>query len=111
MNRYKLFQAGVNVNEALERLGGDKELYDDLLVHFKGSPRYTNLAQALEKGDVDEAFQLAHALKGTAGNLGFTRLFEALTPVVEALRVKNLELARASLPGAEAAYEVVIKAV
>ena len=111
MNRYKLFQAGVNVNEALERLGGDKALYDDLLVHFKDSPRYANLVQAIEGDRVDEAFQLAHALKGTAGNLGFTRLFEALTPVVEALRAKNLALAKASLPAAEAAYEVVIQAL
>ena len=58
MNRYKLFQAGVNVNEALERLGGDKELYDDLLVHFKGSPRYTNLAQALERATWTRPFSL-----------------------------------------------------
>ena len=111
MNRYKLFQAGVNVNEALERLGGDKELYDDLLVHFKESPRYANLIRTLGKNDAAEAFQVAHALKGTAGNLGFTRLFTAMTPVVEALRAQNVELAKASLPEVEVAYDLIIKAL
>lgn len=111
MNRYKLFQAGVNVNEALERLGGDKELYDDLLVHFKESPRYANLIRALGKNDGAEAFQIAHALKGTAGNLGFTRLFAAMTPLVEALRAEDVELAKTTLPEVEAAYDLIIKAL
>lgn len=111
MNRYKLFQAGVEVNEALERLGGDKELYDDLLVHFKESPRYANLLQAIEADDAAEAFQLAHALKGTAGNLGFALLFDALQPVVEALRSGDVELAKASLPAVEGAYDLIVKAL
>ena len=111
MNRYKLFQAGVDVNEALERLGGDKALYEDLLAHFKGSHRYEDLVKAMDDNDAAGAFQVAHALKGTAGNLSFTRLFKALFPVVEALRAGDIALARASLPEVEVAYQVVLEAI
>ncbi len=111
MNRYKLFQAGVDVNEALERLGGDKALYEDLLAHFKESPRYDDLVKALEENDAPKAFQVAHALKGTAGNLSFTRLYEALFPVVEALRAGNAELAKASFTEVEVAYKVLMDAI
>lgn len=111
MNRYKLFQAGVDVNEALERLGGDKALYEDLLAHFKEGHRLENLLKAMDNQDAAEAFQVAHALKGTAGNLSFTRLFEALYPVVEALRNGDLELAKASFPEVEVAYQVVVEAI
>lgn len=111
MNRYKLFQAGVNVNEAVERLGGDKELYEDLLQHFKKSPRYADMLKAIEANNAADAFQLAHALKGTAGNLSFTRLFEALKPVVEALRAGDVALAKQSLPEVEAVYKVLLEAL
>ncbi len=111
MNRYRLFQAGVDVNDAVERLGGDKELYEDLLAHFKQSPRYDNLLKAIEDGDAAQAFQLAHALKGTAGNLSFTRLFKSLKPVVEALRAGDVELAKASLPELEADYKLLMEAL
>lgn len=111
MNRYKLFQAGVDVNEALERLGGDKALYEDLLAHFKESHRYEDLVKAMDNNDAAGAFQLAHALKGTAGNLSFTRLFEALLPVVEALRAGDVESAKTSLPEVEVAYQVLMEAI
>ena len=109
MNRYRLFQAGVNVNEALERLGGDKELYEDLLMHFKNSSRYADLLKALEDNDAAQAFQLAHALKGTAGNLSFTRLFDSLMPVVEALRAGDVELAKEHIAFVEEAYKTLIE--
>ena len=111
MNRYKLFQAGVDVNEALERLGGDKALYEDLLTHFKESPRFTNLLKAMEDNDTKEAFQLAHALKGTAGNLSFNRLCDSLQPLVEALREGNMELAKANLSQVEVSYQILLEAL
>lgn len=111
MNRYKLFKAGVDVNEAVERLGGDKELYEDLLQHFKNSPRYENMVKAIEADDAAEAFQLAHALKGTAGNLSFTRLFQSLKPVVEALRAGDVRLAKASMAVVDADYKILMDAL
>ncbi len=111
MNRYRLFQAGVDVNDAVERLGGDKELYEELLAHFKKSPRYKDMVQAIEANDASQAFQLAHALKGTAGNLSFKRLFDAMQPVVEALRAGDVQLAKENLPVVTEAYKTLVEAL
>lgn len=111
MNRYKLFQAGVDVNEAVERLGGDKDLYEDLLAHFKESPRYTDLKNALAADKAADAFSLAHALKGTAGNLSFNRLFKSMQPVVEALRAGDIVTAKKEMPAVDEAYAQVMQAI
>lgn len=111
MNRFKLFKAGVNVNEALVRVGNDKVLYEELLQRFKTDERYAKLVAALDAGDVSEAFQMGHALKGTAGNLGFTRFYEALTHLVEFLRKADLTSAKASLPAVQEAYAALLEAI
>ena len=54
---------------------------------------------------------MGHALKGTAGNLGFTRFFDALVPLVESLRTGDLALAKASLPAVEEAYKALVEAI
>ena len=99
MNRFKLFKAGVNVNEALVRVGNDKALYEELLERFKVDERYGRLLAAMA------------AEKGTAGNLGFTRFFDALVPLVESLRTGDLALAKASLPAVEEAYKALVEAI
>ncbi|MDO5786397.1 MAG: Hpt domain-containing protein [Phascolarctobacterium sp.] len=111
MNRFKLFKAGVNVNEALVRVGNDKALYEELLERFKVDERYGRLLAAMAAEDQEEAFQMGHALKGTAGNLGFTRFFDALVPLVESLRTGDLALAKASLPAVEEAYKALVEAI
>ena len=111
MNRFKLFKAGVNVNEALVRVGNDKALYEELLQRFKADERYAKLVAALESGNVEEAFQMGHALKGTAGNLGFSRFYEALTPLVEFLRKADLTSAKASLSPVQEAYDSLLEAI
>ena len=111
MNRFKLFKAGVNVNEALVRVGNDKALYEELLERFKVDERYGRLLAAMAAEDQEEAFQMGHALKGTAGNLGFTRFFDALVPLVESLLTGDLALAKASLPAVEEAYKALVEAI
>lgn len=90
MNRYKLYKAGVDVNDALNRLGGDKYLYDQLLQTFKNDSRFSLLEKSLTEKDVRAAFAEAHALKGECGNMGFYRLYESISHLVEKLRVEDL---------------------
>ena len=61
----------------------------------------------LEAGDAEGGFMAAHTLKGIAGNLGFTALYEAVCVLVEFLRAGDLDGARASYAPAEAAYRAV----
>ena len=44
------------------------------------------LDQALKCGDLNDAFEAAHTLKGVTGNLGLAPLYQAVCAIVEPLR-------------------------
>lgn len=46
-----------------------------------------NLGKALEANDLTAAFAAAHTLKGVAANMGLTPLYNAVSAIVEHLRV------------------------
>ncbi|HWR02985.1 MAG TPA: PAS domain S-box protein [Humidesulfovibrio sp.] len=77
----------LDVAEALERLGGDAALYRELLEQF--TERYTgqaaNICRTIEDGDMAEARQLAHSLRGVAGNLGAVAVSAAAATLERAL--------------------------
>ena len=108
MNRYKLSRAGVDVEQGLSRLENDKEFYESLLKKFCTDTRYEQLKDALEQEKCQEAFRYAHPLKGIAGNLSMTRLYDATVPLVEELRQGNLRNAQALFPEVQAAYEALM---
>lgn len=111
MNRYKLYKAGVDITGALERLGGDKELYEELLKTFRQGTRVSDLENAMAEGNVQKAFAAAHALKGESGNMGFTRLYDAVCQLVEKLRVGDLSDTQPMLTEIKAAYQVLTEAI
>lgn len=111
MNRYKLFKAGVSINEALVQLGGDKALYEELLETFKKENRMKGLETSLKSGDAQGAFAAAHALKGESGNMGFTRLYEALCVLVDRLRTGTCEGTDELFAPVKKAYDELMDAI
>lgn len=111
MNRYKLHKAGVAVNEALTQLGGDRELYDELLQTFKKETRLKELEEALANKDAEAAFAVGHAIKGEAGNMGFTRLYEKLSILVDKLRTGDTNGTEEMLAAVRSAYDELIDAI
>ena len=111
MNRFKLHKAGVAVNDALFRIGDDKELYEELLQTFKKETQIQQLEEALARKDVGAAFAAAHAMKGEAGNMGFTRLYEALNVLVDQLRTGDTGGTEEMFEEVKAAHEVLIEAI
>jgi len=87
---------GIDVEDALERLMGKRELFSKLLRQFAGSQEKTGatMRQALEAGDIEKAERLAHSIKGTSGNIGAMGLYDAASSLEEQLRARNLEAAR-----------------
>ncbi len=63
---------GLQLDAALQRLGGNVPLLRRLLEHFCESEAdiAARIGQALQEGDQDTALRLAHTLKGMAGNIG-----------------------------------------
>ena len=77
---------GCDIEEGLERLGGDEDFYETLLSGFVQENGMGELVQAMETGDYRSAFEAAHGLKGDTGNLSLAPLYEAVCLLVEDLR-------------------------
>lgn len=68
----------VDIEQALELMGGDKDLYKEVLAMYIEDPQFSNeeLQQALLDNNYEKAQKLVHLLKGIAGTLGAQQLFE-----------------------------------
>ncbi|MBE5957942.1 MAG: Hpt domain-containing protein [Lachnospiraceae bacterium] len=85
----KLVKYGANTEEALNRCYGNTSLYLKLVQTITTDDNIKKLKNALDNNDLDTAFQAAHALKGTLGNLSLTPLYEPTVEITELLRVKE----------------------
>lgn len=70
---------GFNLSEGLNRLQGNKQLYQKLLLKFatEYSGAVEEFQAALKAGDKELAHRLVHSIKGIAGNLAAAELQEA----------------------------------
>ena len=84
-------QPVMNVPEALSRMNGNQKLLLGILQGFQDeTPRSEDaLRQALEEGDLQTAFRLAHNLKGVAANLSVPQVSEAARELENLLRAKG----------------------
>ena len=80
--------AGVNTDEALAMLNGNVALYRKILKSFRAdqADAALRIRQACAAGDRQTAMQLAHSLRGLAGNVGAEALAGAAREVELALR-------------------------
>lgn len=92
----RLEEYGADVTGALERLGGDKELYQVCIEMLWQDELYEVLWkqwQQAKQGQgsfcMEATFDAAHTLKGVTANLGLTPLYHTLSELVEALRKKD----------------------
>ncbi len=78
----------IDVKAVLDRLDGDESLFFELLAKLMEMHRneYPGIRTALEQGNLDEARQRAHALKGAAGTLSAQALSEAAREIESAVR-------------------------
>lgn len=86
----KLSTYGANVSEAMERFLNDEEMYIDCLRLLAEDKTFYLLGDAVKRRDQKAIFEYAHSLKGAVGNLGITRLFNAICELVEPVRAKDL---------------------
>lgn len=82
----RLRAAGADMDGAMNRLVNDEELYATCFGYFMDDPSFAALGAALDSKDYAAAFEAAHSLKGVAGNLGLTRLYQLCGGLVEPLR-------------------------
>jgi len=81
---------GINLPVVLERIRGDKQLLQKLLVDFREQhlDSVAQIRMAIETCDLVQARRLVHDLKGVSGNLGADFVF-AVTRAIESALLDN----------------------
>ena len=77
---------GANTEEALRRCMNNEAFYLGLVSRAMQDDSIGKLKEAVEAGDLERGFELAHALKGTMGNLALTPIDAPVSEMTELLR-------------------------
>ncbi|MBO4301590.1 MAG: Hpt domain-containing protein [Desulfovibrio sp.] len=89
LSRESLSEFGANCDEGLARCMNNENLYFKLIQMALGDGKLAALHKALDAGNLDEAFELAHALKGVYANLALVPIHRPLSELTEKLRVRD----------------------
>lgn len=92
----ELKSLGVDVDDGLERVMGDADLYEMMLGMFIDSVNSSAVTQEdFKESTQAEVTEKIHMLKGVTGNLAITPLFISYTEVLGLLRSNKIEEAKA----------------
>ena len=80
---------GGDNSTAMGRFFGNEGMYLRFLDMFFQDESFQQLENALDAGDLKDAFAAAHTLKGVAGNMGLTPFYDAVCVIVERLRTEE----------------------
>ena len=84
-----LKEYGADVDAGLSRCLNNSDFYLRLVKMASEDAGFDNLQNAVSSGDLDAAFEAAHALKGVLGNLALTPLYTPVSELTEALRARS----------------------
>ena len=80
---------GANTEEGLGRCMNNESFYLRLVKMIPGDASFPKLYDAVENGDLDIAFEAAHALKGSTTNLALTPISAPVIEITELLRART----------------------
>ena len=81
-----LNEFGVNTKEGLTRCMNNEKFYFKMIKMGLASDQFDKLGESLAAGNLEDAFESAHALKGVLGNLALTPIYNPLAEMTELLR-------------------------
>lgn len=84
-----LREYGANVEEGLGRCVNNEGFYFRMVKMALEDQSFRKLKDAVAAGDLDTAFEAAHALKGVMGNLALTPIFTPASEATELLRART----------------------
>ena len=82
----RLTEAGIHVDSGIARFMGNEGLFLKFLGKFLQDTNYEGLVQAVDRGDIREAFRFSHTLKGVCGNLSMEELYGLVSRQTEFFR-------------------------
>lgn len=77
---------GADTDDGLKRCMGNEEFYLSMVRMVLNDPGYDALRDAIARGDLEEGFERAHALKGVVTNVSLNSLTEPIIEITEDLR-------------------------
>lgn len=80
---------GVNTKEGLSRCMNMEKFYFRMLGMGLKNDSFDKLEKLLAEGNLEEAFEQAHAIKGVVGNLAITPIYDKIADITESLRAKK----------------------
>lgn len=80
---------GADVQDGLNRCMNNESFYFRMIGMAMADTAFETLGTALAENDLDKAFEEAHKLKGTTGNLSLTPIYEPVKELTELLRHKT----------------------
>ena len=86
-----LKEIGANTEEGLGRCLNNEDFYLRLVKMAAQDQSFEQLKAALEEGDLDSAFEKAHALKGVLGNVSLTNVLTPIQEITEDLRSRTVK--------------------
>ena len=109
--RHLLMEAGIDLEDAMDRFFDDEELFMSVVKMFLEDPNYGLYKEAMEKKSFEDAFKAMHTLKGLCGNLSLIPLFEVTSREVELLRSEKYPEAEELMPELDREYNKVFEAL
>ena len=85
----RLAELGIDPAEGLKRCMNKEEFFFKMIKMSLSNAYFDSLGQLIEAGDLAEAFEQAHALKGVLGNIAIAPLYEPMAEMTELLRAKK----------------------
>ena len=107
----KLKALGIDLADAMDRFDNNVGLYERLALKYLNDGHYTALLAALEVEDFDTAYSEAHGLKGVAGNLSFSDLYQVASFMSKQLFDGEYHSAQAHIPDLDKANANVLQAL
>ena len=77
---------GASTDEGLARCLGREDFYLRMVGMALADDGFEKLMDAVQRGDLKEGFERAHALKGVLSNVALTTLADPITEITEELR-------------------------
>ncbi|MFN2436210.1 MAG: response regulator, partial [Desulfotignum sp.] len=98
---------GLDIRAGLERLGGEAQIYADILTDFCETYDgfHREMKALLDQSEFNRAADLSHSLKGASGNVSATALFESAKALELACRQKKKQDVLPLLAQVRSAYE------
>ena len=80
---------GADTDEALKRCMNNEAFFLNLVGRVAKDASFDALKEAVDAGDLEKGFELAHALKGMTANLSLTPVLKPVQEITELLRART----------------------